>query len=240
MDFFNKLTNAINKAVNKAASPETRKAVDHAADLIGEKANAVIENLFGSNDSKADSEAGSQADFHTTRPLAPAKAPVKRSYETYMHDSDNGDREYKVLVSFMLSGDFVQSESNAGEIDEVYMYDPACSEEFTPYELNDPRPYLFLSPDINEVYCSVNDYCEKGMVKNAVWVQPSEHPNMLFRAKFNYYGDFMVMYGYKRYDNSPGGICLVYKKALDKTELCGRLLTQLDEAAASYREDIIQ
>lgn len=238
MDFFNKLTDAVNKAVDKASSPEARKAVDHATDLIGEKANAVIENLFGSNTYQTNTAQASARPAATQVPSR-AKPSVKRSYETYMYDSENGDKEYKVLVSFMLSGDFVLSRTNAGEIEKLYLYDPDCSEEFTPYELNDPRPYIFISPDIDEVYCSVNDYLESGKVNNAVWVQPSEHPNMLFRAKFDYYGDIMVMYGYKRYDGTPCGLCLVYKKDLDGTELCGRLLTQLDEAAASCREEKI-
>lgn len=237
MDFFNKLTAAINKAVDKASSPETREAVDHAADVIGEKANAVIENLFGSTAPQTSNNQTTSPQSGSSAALTPAKPSLKRSYETYMYDSDNGDKEYKVLVSFMLSGDFVRSKTNAGEIEEIYMYDPTCTTEYTPYELNDSRPYFFISPDIDEVYCSVNDYLESGKVNNAIWVQPSEHPNMLFRAKFEYYGDLMVMYGYKRLDGSPGGLCLVYEKSADGTELCGRLFTQLDETAASYREE---
>lgn len=231
MDFFDKIANAIYKAADKASSPETKQAVDRASDLIGEKVNAVIENLFGADNTQRASQKGnSQSDFGSPKPSE------NRSYETYMYDSANGDGEYEVRVSFMLSKDFVLSKTNAGEIERFFIYDPSCSEEYTPYELNDPRPYLFISPDIDQVYCSVEEYCEKGTVSNALWVRPSEHSNMLFRAKFDYYGDYMLMYGYKRYDGSPGGICLVYKKSLDGTELCGHLISRLDEAAASYAE----
>ena len=232
MDFFNKLTNAINKGVDKASSPEAKEAVNHATEMIGEKANAVIENLFGSNTAQTEAARTSTPGNYQA---SPAKPLEKRSYDTYMYD-DN-DNEYKVTVSFMLSGDFVRSKTNAGEIEQIYMYDPACNEEYTPYELDDPRPYFFITPDIDEVYCSVKDYLDSGRVKGALWVQPSEHPNMLFRAKYDYYGDYMVMYGYKRLDGSPGGLCLVYDKSAEGTELCGRLLTMLDQTAASYKEE---
>ena len=52
--------------------------------------------------------------------------------------------------------------------------------------------------------------------------------------------DYMVMYGYQRSDGSPGGMCLVYKKAIDGSALCGKLLTQLEEVAGSYREEKLE
>ena len=234
MGFFDKLTDTINKAVDKASSPEAREALDKTADIIGKKANAVIENLFGSGGTQSAAAQPSVApQTAPAAPPAPPKPSKERSYEAYLFKDE---KEYTVRVSYMLSADFVQSKTNAGEIDELYLYDPACSDEYSPYSLNDNRPQLFLSPDIDEVFCAVNEYIESGSVEGTIWVRPSEHPNMLFRAKREYYGDYMLMYGYKRDDRSPGGICLVYDKALDGTEILDRMITEMDEMAASYRE----
>lgn len=225
MGFIDSFSDAVNKALDKAASPETKEAVDRITEVIGEKVNSFIDGISG---------------FAPDFANAPSRAKplTVRFYELYFFD-ENG-KDYKVKASFSLSGDFVESKTNAGEIDAIYLYDPDCTDMFVPFGANETRPYFMIAPDIDEVYCSVKEYLECGKVKSAIWLQPSDHPNMLFRAKFEYYGDYMVMYGYQRSDCSPGGMCLVYKKAIDGSALCGKLLTQLEEAAGSYREEKLE
>lgn len=174
-------------------------------------------------------------DRQTVQQLPEPKQSVKRSYQLWLSD-ERGD--YNAEASFMLSGDFVESKTNAGEIDVVYIYDPLCSDAYTGFKLNEARPYFMIAPDIDEVFCSVGEYCENKTVKNAIWVQPSQEGKMMFRAKFEYYGDFMVMYGFRRTDGSPGGLCLVYKKDIEGTQLLGRLFSELEEAALTYNETI--
>ncbi|MBD5103668.1 MAG: hypothetical protein HDT47_02260 [Ruminococcaceae bacterium] len=165
--------------------------------------------------------------------LAPPKAPVRRSYEMWLGFEDGND--YQAEASFMLSADFVESKTNAGEIEVFYVYDPDCNDEYTPYELNDKRPYFFISPDINEVFCSVEEYCQSGKIENALWVQSAEYEHALFKAEFEYYGDHMMMYGYKRSDGSPGGMCLVYRDDTPQ-EVRERILGMLDTAIMTYTE----
>ncbi len=222
MGFIDSFSDAVNRMIDRASGPEAKEAVNRVTEAIGEKVNAVIDGL-------------SVSASDPVSVLSPAKPLIKRSYEMYLYDEKGKD--FKVSASFSLSGDFVESKTNAGEIEAVYLYDPDCTDMFLPFGLNESRPYLMLAPDIDEVYCTVKEYLECGKAKFAIWLQPSEHPNMLFRAKFDYYGDFMIMYGFQRSDGSPGGMCLVYKKSIDGTSLCGKLLTELDEAAATYRED---
>lgn len=163
--------------------------------------------------------------------ITPPKDSVKRSYELWLGDK----ADYRAAASFMLSADFVESKTNAGEIEVVYIYDPECEEKYTAFELNESRPYFFISPDIDEVFCSVEEFCKSGRIESALWVQPSKYETALFKAGFEYYGDCMLMYGYRRSDGSPGGMCLVYRKNIDK-ELLEKISGELEEAVRTYRE----
>lgn len=168
-----------------------------------------------------------------------AKAEVQRSVIYYAYD-DN-DKDYRVEATFMLSGDFVETRTNAGEIDAVYMYDPACNEDFTPSPVGDTRPYIMITGDIDEVFVPVSDFEQGDGIPDAISFQPLQNGKALFKAQINYYKDIMTFYGFRQKfgNNHPWGFCVVYNAALRGTELEQHLISALDRAMFTLEERLL-
>ena len=47
MGFIDSFSDAVNKVLDKAASPETKEAVDRVTEAIGEKVNSFIDGISG-------------------------------------------------------------------------------------------------------------------------------------------------------------------------------------------------
>lgn len=171
--------------------------------------------------------------------LAPAKADIQRMVEYFSYDDNN--KEYHAEATFMLSGDFVETRTNAGEIDAVYMYDPSCTEEFTPSPVGDTRPYFMITGDIDEVFVPVRDFEQGKGIQNAIYFQPLQGGKALFKAQINYYKDIMTFYGFRQKfgNNHPWGLCMVYNAGLRGTELEKRLISALDNAMFTLEERLL-
>lgn len=168
------------------------------------------------------------------------KADVRRTVEYYTYDEN--EKDVRIECSFMLSGDFVETSTGAGEIDAVYMYDPSCNEDYTPSPVGDTRPYFMISGDIDEVYVSVNDFAEGKGIKDAIYVQPQQGGRALFKAQINYYKKYIMTFcGFKhKYGvQHPWGFCMVYDANLKGTALESRLISELDKAMASLEERLL-
>lgn len=226
-----KSVDSIADAAKKLSDVDPSKAMER----IEKAAKSFAGNASG--DSGEASRTASSAAAKSEAVKA-AKPSVKREYDTYHYTEDD---KYTVKASFMLSGDFVQSESSAAEIEAIYPYAPDYvdpeGEDFLPEGEWDGNPYFMVSCDINEVYVSVNEYLESGTVKKAQSVCPANKGDMLFRAEFSYYGKILVCYCFKSEKrDSPCGLCMVYDKSVKNTALEKKLLAALDEAAETFEE----
>lgn len=232
MGFFDSLSK-IAKSVDSIAD-----AAKKLSDVDPSKAMERIEQAAKSFAGNASGDSGEASRSVNSKALKAAKPSVKREYDTYHYTEDD---KYTVKASFMLSGDFVQSESSAAEIEAIYPYAPDYvdpeGEDFLPEGEWDGNPYFMVSCDINEVYVSVNEYLESGTVKKAQSVRPANKGDMLFNAEFSYYGKILVCYCFKSEKrDSPCGLCMVYDKSVKNTALEKKLLAALDEAAETFEE----
>ena len=170
--------------------------------------STAVNNAINGNNNQQNTSAAQAAPVGE---IASPKADIKRTVEYYTYDENEND--VRIECSFMLSGDFVESSSGAGEIDAIYMYDPSCNEDFTGSPIDDPRPYFMITGDIDEVYAAVNDFAQGKGVKDAIYVQPQQGGRALYKAQINYYRKWiMTYYGFKhKYGvQHPWGFCMVY------------------------------
>lgn len=172
--------------------------------------------------------------------IASPKADIRRTVEYYTYDENEND--VRIECSFMLSGDFVETSTGAGEIDAVYMYDPSCTEDYTDYSADDSRPYFMVTGDIDEVFVPVRDFEQGNGIKDAIYFQPQQGGRALFKAQINYYRKWiMTYYGFRhKYGvQHPWGFCMVYDANLKGSALESRLISELDKAMASLEERLL-
>ena len=124
--------------------------------------------------------------------------------------------DFGVDGRFMLCGDFVESKSHAGEVEILYVYAPDCDDEYIGY--SGAEPYFMISSGIDEVYCNVTDFLEKGTVDGVLKFEKRNVGSSLFYAEMEYYGDRLAMYAFARdviYGNEaekePFGLCVGYR-----------------------------
>ena len=198
--------------------------------------STAINNAMNGNNNDQQAASAQQA---ASQSVAPAKADIRRTVEYYTYDEN--EKDVRIECSFMLSGDFVETSTGAGEIDAIYMYDPGCNEDYTPSPAGDSRPYFMITGDIDEVYVAVNDFAEGKGIKNAVYVQPQQGGRALYKAQINYYKQIMTYYGFKhKYGvQHPWGFCMVYDAKIKGTALENRLISELDKAMASLEERLL-
>lgn len=143
-----------------------------------------------------------------------------------------GDSLYR--VSFEIDDSFTEVKSHAAEIEMLCVLD-GCIEG--------DEPYIAVQCD-DEVYGAVGLFEEKGSIDDAIELTPLSG-RFLFKAKKEYYSEtdrsMMYFYGFiglaDEYDCN--GLCLVYPKEYVGTENERFLMKVLDDAAASYKEELI-
>ena len=185
-------------------------------------------------------QASSAQQAASAQQIAPPKADIQRKVTYYTYDES--EKDVRIECSFMLSGDFVETTTGAGEIDAVYMYDPSCNEDYTEYSSSDSRPYFMVTGDIDEVFVPVRDFEQGKGIKDAISFQPIQGGRALFKAQINYYKKWiMTYYGFRhKYGvQHPWGFCMVYETGLKGTALENRLISELDKAMASLEERLL-
>lgn len=113
MFFFDKLKNFVNSG-----------ELDKITDAVGKTVNTILNEQAAAHSSSTNTvQTNSQARQQTptapqnvaAQPVSPAK-PSRRITDTFY---DGNDAEITVEYSFMLSGDFVESDRSAGEVDYI-------------------------------------------------------------------------------------------------------------------------
>lgn len=178
----------------------------------------------GDDGSPPAAEKGGEADS----PHANEGKEMQRVFETGW-DTD-GDKEYDVEYSFMISSDFVQMKSHAAEADLVLVYSPDDPE---PEGID--MPYIFVSTGDGRVFELGEQFRETG--KTEGFIQKLSGGKFRFKCLAEYYGDIIYLYGGdlgKTWENC--GIAAVYPKALKGTPTEKLLMSALDCAAETYEE----
>lgn len=163
-----------------------------------------------------------------------AKPSVKR--ETLAFGCTDANDEFK--VSFMLSGDFIEFNSNC-ELDPSFQYEPDCDKEYTEY--NEKLPMIAIGPDISpneQVYNAAEKYL-KERAPSGTDFKEINNGTFLFRTKFYYPTLNAFLYAYIFSDETVWGhqmIGLQYNKDIVGTPLEKKLMAAVDEAASTYTE----
>lgn len=158
--------------------------------------------------------------------------PAMSSHTFETETCGSGSSVYR--VSFRVNDAFKEAKSHAAEVDMLNTYAPDGE-----FGREGDMPYIAIQED-DDVYGGTALFMETGRVDAASEVTPLSG-KFLFRAKMEYYGDLMYFYGFKRFDDEyqPCGLCLVYPKEFDGTETERELMRILDEAADTYKEELI-
>ncbi len=153
---------------------------------------------------------------------------MQRVFETGW-DTD-GDKEYEVEYSFMISSDFVQVKSHAAEADLVLVYSPD-----DPEPEGFDMPYIFVSTGDGRVFELGEQFRETG--KTEGFIQKLSEGKFSFKCLADYYGDVIYLYGGdlgKTWESC--GIGMVYPKEMKGTPTEKILHSALDHAAQTYEE----
>lgn len=142
-----------------------------------------------------------------------------------------GDSSY--LISFKVNDAFKEAKSHAGEVEMASAYAPMDE-----YGKEGTFPYVAIQSD-DEVYNAVEEFKENGTFTSAIEITTLSE-KFYFKAKMEYYEHMMYFYAMDRCDGfwENNGLCMVYPKVYAGTENEKKLMTVLDEAANSYREEI--
>lgn len=162
-----------------------------------------------------------------------------REVKETLYDEDDNGKEVNIDYSFMLSRDFVDSASNAGEIDYLAVYAPECDDEFCEYDLG-MSTFMVVSAPENEIYNMIDKYKHSG-TPNGVY--SFERVNdmgskIYFRACTLVRGLVLYFYAIDRgisYTNNYIGV--MYEQELHGTPLEQKMMSEVDEAVRSYKEN---
>ena len=168
--------------------------------------------------------------------VLPPPKPSREVKET-LYDDDNG-QDIQIEYSFMLSKDFVDSETNAGEIDYVAVYAPDCEDEFCPYDIG-MSAFIVSSAPENEIYDMIEKYKHSGVPDNVYSFERVSDMGgrVYFRACALVRGYLYYFYAMDRgntYNNNYIGV--MYEKTLHGTALEKKIMSEVDEAVRSYKE----
>lgn len=157
----------------------------------------------------------------------PAKMSVLR--KTSFLGGENGD-EYN--VSFMLSGDFIEFESNC-EFDPSFQYEPYSDADYTEYD--ESLPSIFIGPN-NTVYNAAENYIKNGSSVGRDF-NKIDSKYFLFRTKLEYFGQVLYAYAFASGTTQEYNMLgLTYNHDIEGTPLERKLISALDEAAETYKE----
>lgn len=204
--------------------------------------NDAIKNTISANanNGQPQQNAAAPQTVSNAKQAAAVIAPPKTSREVRdtFYDGDNG--EIVTTYSFMLSRDFVNSRSNAGEIDYLAVYAPDCTDEFCPYEFG-MSAFLVSNAPENEIYEMIDKYKHSGTPSGVYSFRRISDisPKVYFNACTLVRGSMLYFYAIDRgssYDNNYIGV--MYEKELHGTPLEQKLMSEVDEAVRSYKESI--
>ncbi|MCM1577375.1 MAG: hypothetical protein NC078_01075 [Ruminococcus sp.] len=156
---------------------------------------------------------------------------MRRVSET-MWDTD-GDKEYEIEYSFMISEDFVRVKSHAAEADLLLVYSPGVSE---PWNVSpESKPYVFVSTGDGRVFELGEQFREKG--KTEGFIKKVNIGKFRFVCLAEYYGDLIYLYGGDLGETMEScGLAAVYPKSLKGTKEEKIIKAAVDNAAATYSE----
>lgn len=171
------------------------------------------------------------------------KASIK--HDDYLYDEDGDGKDITVNYSFMLSGDFLIGDCNAGEIDFYAVYEPLSDDEYADYGSGLVNPeFCVCSAAENEIYDLIEEYKHGVTPKGVLSFERVENMGEKVYFKASVYdrgGRILCFYAMDRgstYTNNYIGI--IYNDDLIGTPLEKKLMSELDEAVISYREEIAE
>lgn len=232
MGLFDSLLKTAAKAIDTAASQKGASA--GISDLLN-KAEEIKRQTLSGQPQHAPQSAAPKAS-------APVKAPkpARLVKDTY-YDDDENDNEITVEYSFMLSGDFLPFECNAGEIDYSAVYEPDSDDEYGEYDSNKPV-FIVANAAENYIYDMAEDFKNGKAPSGTYLFEPvsDKGSKVYFRAKTDHFGKILYFYGMDRgnlWKNTYIGA--EYPKNIMNTPLEERFISEVDSAVSSYREKII-
>lgn len=168
-------------------------------------------------------------------PPKPSRAQSDSFLDT---DENGGDVEYE--YSFMLSGDFLQFESHAMEVDYSAVYEPYSDGEYGDYEVCKPV-FMIMNAAEENIYNMIERYKREGTPLNAYSFERVKNlgEKVYFKAAVEHHGEILYFYALDRgtiWENCYIGV--TYGKNAVGTALERKLKACVDEAAETYRETV--
>lgn len=196
----------------------------------------IAEGLLGGYGSKDPQNPSKNSSSAFDPPIPPPKPA--REVKNILYDGEDGNTE--ITYSFMLSRDFADSYSNAGEIDYLAVYNPDCNEEFCDYSIGDSAFIVSSAPE-NEIYDMIENYKRSGTPDGVYSFERVGNmgSRVYFKACTLLRGVVLYFYAIDRgisYTNNYIGV--MYEKNLLGTPLEAKLKGEVDEAVRSYREAV--
>lgn len=225
MGFFDKLKNFVNSG-----------ELDKITDAVGKTVNTILNEQTNTRSPAQNTEQARPARRNTAaQSVTPAKPSRKVTAEFY--DGENAD--ITVEYSFMLSGDFVETESAACEVDYAAVYAPECTDDYAEYEFSNPV-FVVMSAAENEIYDIIDRY-KNGAADSSCEITRVSLPNkrIYFKAKLAHRGEITYFYALDRgriWNNCYIGVN--YPPSAAGTPLEAKLTAAVDEAVATYTETI--
>lgn len=170
-----------------------------------------------------------------------AAKPPRLQSDTFFDTDENGnDVEYE--FSFMLSGDFLQFESHAMEVDYSAVYEPYSEEEYGDYDIGKPV-FMIVNAAEKDIYDMIDTYKHEGTPQNAYSFERVGNlgSKIYFKATVDYHGEILYFYALDRgsmWENCYIGVS--YGKNAAGTALEKKLKACLDETVATYKETIVK
>ena len=219
------LFDQIGKALGKKLAETAVNAAEEAMGMKSSQPAAPQPTARGSAPVTPSRPAVSQAILDSGN--TPAK-PVRLIEQTFRGVGAQDGVSYK--ASFSLSEDFIEFDPGALEINFAAQYDPFHNEEDWEYDTSLPTFSIGIE---GEEF--IREFRKNGTVGRECTASPCG--NMLFRAKADYRGAVMVLYGFER-TGGWGDHCMnvIYSRDIEGTALEQKLVALLDAAAASYTE----
>lgn len=169
----------------------------------------------------------------------PAKSSVL--YESMFYDNDSSGNEIEVNYSFNISGDFVESDCGAAEIDTYFEYsltsEPQDYDPMSPYAVPD---IIVCNAAQESIYNAIDAYKKNKTVPETLAFEPVDNGKIYYKAKIDYFDRVMYMYGMDRGNNWKNSyIGVTYAKDAIGTPLEAKLIRALDEVVSTYKEEIV-
>lgn len=159
--------------------------------------------------------------------------PGTHEVEDFYYGDKDAVKNYR--ASYSVSDSFKEADSHS----EITML---CS--YAPYSEQGEEgvyPSLFIDAD-DCIYRAVESYKKTGSVNGALEFT-EQNGKFYFRAKIRYYQKYLCcFYGFDREGGlwKNHGLCMVYPESYLGTENEKKLIKVLDDAAATYREELTE